>query len=91
MPSGESMLTSLRSNKRKNVNDSFFKNGFTTIKDRKQGNFDHKKASPEMLQKIRKDLRESKRKRNRKLTFIGSVIFIVLFIMLWYLKSENYI
>ena len=53
MPFGESMITTLRSNKRKNVNDAFLKNGVTTLKDRKKGNFDHKKASPELLLKIK--------------------------------------
>ena len=51
MPSGESMLTSLRSNKRKNVNDSFFKNGFTTIKDRKQGILITKKQARKCFKK----------------------------------------
>ncbi|WP_299217516.1 hypothetical protein [uncultured Dokdonia sp.] len=91
MPFGESMITTLRSNKRKNVNDTFLKNGVTTIKDRQKGNFNHKIASPELLLKIKTEIEEKKRKRNKKLIIISVVIFILLAICLWYLKYENYI
>jgi hypothetical protein len=91
MPLGESMITVLRSNKRKNVNDSYFKNRATTIKDKQKGSFDHKKASPEVLLKIKTEIEEKKQKRNKKLVFISIAIFILLAICLWYLKYFNYI
>ena len=91
MPFGESMITTLRSNKRKNVNDAFLKNGVTTLKDRKKGNFDHKKASPELLLKIKTEMEKTKRKRNKKLLLIAGFIFIILTTVLWFLKDQNYI
>ncbi len=91
MPLGESMITVLRSNKRKNVNDSYFKNSVTTTKDRQKGRFDHKKASPELLLKIKEEIVGRKRKRNKKLIFISIAIFILLAACLWYLKHFNYI
>lgn len=91
MPFGESMITTLRSNKRKNVNDTFLKNGVTTLKDRQKGNFDHKKASPELLLKIKTEIQEKRRKRNKKLLLIGGIIFSLLATCLWYLKYFDYI
>ncbi len=91
MPFGESMITTLRSNKRKNVNDAFLKNGVTTLKDRKKGDFDHKKASPELLLKIKTEIEAQHRKRNKTLLLIGGIIFIILATTLWFLKDQNYI
>jgi len=90
MPLGESMITSLRSNKRKNVNDSYFKIGVTSIKNKHKGSFDHTPASPELLQKIKTKIEIQHKKRNKTLLFISSIIFSLLAILLWYLKNQNY-
>jgi len=91
MPLGESMITVLRSNKRKNVNDSYFKNRATTIKDRQKESFDHTSASQELLHKIKTEMESQHRKRNKILLLIGGVIFIILATALWFLKDQNYI
>ncbi|WP_299680733.1 hypothetical protein [uncultured Dokdonia sp.] len=91
MPLGESMITVLRSNKRKNVNDSYFKNRATTIKDRQKESFDHTSASPQLLHKIKTEIEAQHRKRNKTLLLIGGIIFIILATTLWFLKDQNYI
>lgn len=91
MPLGESMITTLRSNKRKNVNDTFLKNGITTIKDRQKGSFDHKKASPELIHKIKMEMQKKQKRRRVKLLYVGILISIVMLCCLWYLEHFNYI
>lgn len=91
MPLGESMITVLRSNKRKNVNDSYFKIEATSTKNKQKENFDHISASPELLQKIKAEIEAQHRKRNKTLLLIGGVIFSILMIAFWYLKNQNYI
>lgn len=91
MPLGESMITTLRSNKRHKVNNTILKNGFTTIKDRKAGSFDHKTASPELLKEIQEKLQKDQKKSNtKKIILIGSIVIIVSLGM-WFLVHNNYI
>lgn len=91
MPLGESMITTLRSNKRKEVNDAFFKNRATTIKNRQKGNFNHKKASPELIRKIKTEMQQKRKVRNKKLLYIGFIISVLLITTLWFLNNQNYI
>ena len=91
MPLGESMITVIRSNRRKKVNDSYFKIEAASTKNKQKKNFDHTSASPELLQKIRTEMEAQHRKRNKTLLLISSIIFSLLVILLWYLKDQNYI
>lgn len=85
MPLGESMITSLRSNKRKEVNVAYFKNKATTIKDKQKSNFDHKKASPELIHKIKTKMQRKRKARNKKLLYIGFIISAAIAIIMWLL------
>lgn len=91
MPLGESMITTLRSNKRKEVNDAYFKNRATTTKDRQKGSFDHKKASPELIHKIKTEMQQKRKARNKKLFYMGVIISVLLITALWFLNNQNYI
>ena len=91
MPLGESMITMIRSNRRKKVNDSYFKIEAASTKNKQKENFDHTPASPELLQKIKTEMEAQHRKRDKTLLLISCIIFSLLVIALWYLKSQNYI
>ncbi|GGG27126.1 hypothetical protein GCM10011344_29850 [Dokdonia pacifica] len=91
MPLGESMITVIRSNRRKKVNDSYFKIDTTSIKNKQKENFDHTSAGPELLHKIKTEMEAQHRKRNKTLLLIGGIIFIILATTLWFLKDQNYI
>ncbi len=51
----------------------------------------YKKASPEILEKIKRDMKEKQKRRRTKLLYISIFISIVLVCCLWYLKHFNYI
>lgn len=91
MPLGESMITSLRSNKRKEVNDTYFKNRATTTKGKQKGSFEHKKASPELIHKIKTEMQQKRKARNKKLFYTGIIISALLVATLWFLNNQNYI
>lgn len=51
----------------------------------------YKKASPELLLKIKTEIQKKQRSRNKKMVYIGLVISIGMIFCLWYLKHFNYI
>jgi hypothetical protein len=66
------------------------KRGVSLVSSRKVATH-YKKASPEVLEKIKNDLKEKQKRRHVKLLYVSVLISIVMLCCLLYLKHFNYI
>jgi len=51
----------------------------------------YKKVSSEVLERIKRDMKEKQKRRRIKLVYAGVIISIVMAFCLWYLKHFSYI
>ncbi|MEP0262750.1 hypothetical protein [Dokdonia sp.] len=66
------------------------KRGVSLVSSRKTETH-YKKASPEVLERIKRDMKKKQRRRRVKLLYVSILISTVMLFCLWYLKHFNYI